>query len=203
MVTSGDLVERDAAVVEVADDGTLRVAVGVDEQQLATARLVLPPGGHALIAGPPRSGRTSTLTALVRSLIDAGVEVVQIHPGIDVAPADVGRIEGPGPVVVVVDEVDRTADDHPLLGRVAAERRPDRHLIVAGRADRLRSRYAHWTREVRVDRCGILLAPDPDLDGELLGTRIPRAWPVSPRPGLAWAVGAEPAGEGLVQVAVP
>ena len=200
-VTLTDLVERCTPLAEVDVDGTLSIAVGVAEDRLSSTRLVLPPGAHVLIAGPPRSGRSSTLETIGRCLVSAGVEVVRVAPGGEVSPADLRRLDGPGPVVVMVDDVDRTSDDDPLLGRLAAERRGDRHLILAGRSDRLRSRYAHWTREVRVDRCGLLLAPDPDLDGELLGSRIPRTWPVAPRPGLGWAVGAEP--EGIVQVALP
>jgi S-DNA-T family DNA segregation ATPase FtsK/SpoIIIE len=55
---------------------------------------------------------------------------------------------------------------------------PELHLIIAGRADSLRSAYGHWTQQVRRSRSGVLLRPDIDLDGDLLGVRLPRRAPV-------------------------
>ena len=37
----------------------------------------------------------------------------------------------------------------------------------------MRAAYRHWTIELRRSRIGILLRPD-DIDGELLGVRVPR-----------------------------
>ena len=48
------------------------------------------------------------------------------------------------------------------------------HVVAAGRADVLRGLYHHWTRTVRRSRLGVLLRPDVDLDGELLGVTLPR-----------------------------
>lgn len=200
-LTVTQLTDRAGSVVEVGGDGSLHLAVGIAESRLATARLTLAPGGHALVAGAPRSGRSTILDVLAGSIEEVGIPVLRLDRS-NRSEADVrAALDASGPLVVTIDDADQTADDDPLLARLAAERRPDRHLMVAARTDRLRSRYAHWTREVRVDRCGLLLAPDPDLDGELLGTRLPRAWPVAPRPGLAWLVGGEP--EGTVQLAGP
>ena len=49
----------------------------------------------------------------------------------------------------------------------------DVHIVATARADRLRAAFRHWTTEVRRSRVGILLRPD-DIDGELLGVRLPR-----------------------------
>jgi S-DNA-T family DNA segregation ATPase FtsK/SpoIIIE len=194
-------------------EGTLLLTVGMSDLGLATAELVLLPGGHGLVAGAPHTGRTTALATLAASALAAGASVVAVgnHPDgwagarvthlgsddTDLAEA-VGRS---GPLLVIVDDADRTAEDHPVLARVARDRRADRHLVASGRADRFRSLYGHWTRELRADRTGLLLAPDPDLDGDLTGARLPRRPPVSLGPGRAWLSGGRP--EGFVQVALP
>ncbi|MCL2552895.1 MAG: hypothetical protein FWE75_12230, partial [Actinomycetia bacterium] len=62
------------------------------------------------------------------------------------------------------------------------------HLVAAGRADALRRTYGHWTQRARDSRCGILLAPDHDLDGDLLGTTLPRHDRLAPLPGRGYLV---------------
>ncbi|CAN5835125.1 FtsK/SpoIIIE domain-containing protein [soil metagenome] len=194
-------------------DGTLVLTVGVSDLGLACAELVLPPGGHALVAGAPRTGRTTSLATLATSAVAAGVSVIAVgacpgswggagvtHLGWD-DPDLADAVERPGPLLVLVDDADRSAEGHRVLARAAQDRRADRHLVVAGRADRFRSLYGHWTRELRADRAGLLLAPDPDLDGELTGSRLPRRAPVALGPGRAWLAGGRP--EGYLQVALP
>ena len=53
---------------------------------------------------------------------------------------------------------------------------PDSPLlfIVAGRNNDLRTLYSHWTGQIRKSRLGVLLVPDADYDGDLLGVRLPR-----------------------------
>jgi S-DNA-T family DNA segregation ATPase FtsK/SpoIIIE len=205
-----------APTAVLAPDGSLRVTVGVSDHGLRPADLTLVPGGHALVAGPPRSGRSTTLATITRAVADADLPVLVVTGPGGSSPSDAGdgittagadeldalaaALAHRGPLVVVVDDADLLADAHPVLGPTVAARVPDRHVIVAARPDRLRSSYGHWLREVRVDRCGLLLAADRDLDGELLGARLPRVTPVRPRVGLAWGTG-DP--EGYLQVAVP
>lgn len=205
------LAEVAQPAVRTAPDGTLSIAVGLSDVGLAPARLVLDPAGHAIVAGPPRSGRTTTLATIATLAAKAGLRVVvvsrQAEPWADLdlerfEPDDsalASAIEQPGPMLVVVDDADLTADDHPVLHQLAAERRTGRHLVAGGRSDRLRTLYAHWTRELRADRCGLLLLPDADLDGEITGARLPRHPGVEPCPGRGWLSGGLP--EGMVQVA--
>ena len=47
-------------------------------------------------------------------------------------------------------------------------------VVAAGRNDALRAAYGHWSRVLRGNRTGLLLRPDLDLDGDLLGVRLPR-----------------------------
>jgi S-DNA-T family DNA segregation ATPase FtsK/SpoIIIE len=194
-------------------EGTLLLTVGMSDLGLATAELALLPGGHALVAGAPRTGRTTALATLAASAVAVGASVVAVGPhpdgwagaGVTHLGSDhpdlLEAVERAGPLLVIVDDADRTAEDHPVLAQVARDRRADRHVVAAGRADRFRSLYAHWTRELRADRTGLLLAPDPDLDGELTGARLPRRPPVALGPGRAWLSGGRP--EGFVQVALP
>jgi S-DNA-T family DNA segregation ATPase FtsK/SpoIIIE len=64
-----------------------------------------------------------------------------------------------------------------IAGLLAANR-PDLHVVAAGRSDALRSGYGHWTQAVRRSKAGILLRPNIDLDGDLLGMTLPRRAPV-------------------------
>ena len=48
------------------------------------------------------------------------------------------------------------------------------HIVAAGRSDDLRSLYSHWTKTLRKARAGLLLQPNVDYDGELLGVTLPR-----------------------------
>jgi S-DNA-T family DNA segregation ATPase FtsK/SpoIIIE len=61
------------------------------------------------------------------------------------------------------------------------------HVVAAGRADRLRSLFRHWTNEVRRSHLALLLRGD-ELDGDLVGVRVPRRPPAPWRPGRAWLV---------------
>jgi S-DNA-T family DNA segregation ATPase FtsK/SpoIIIE len=74
-------------------------------------------------------------------------------------------------------------------------------VVAAGSADALRSDYGHWTRAVRRARTGLLLRPDREVDGELLGTVLPRHQlePACAGRGHLVAEG----GAELVQVALP
>jgi S-DNA-T family DNA segregation ATPase FtsK/SpoIIIE len=207
--------------VGVDPDGTLVLPVGLADRGLAVATLELPPGGHALVAGPPRSGRTTALASLAHALHasdEAGAALLVVlgeappptpwWPSsalvLDASDDELEQwVDGTDPLVVLVDDADRIADDHPHLARLVADRRPVRHVIAAGRADRLRSRYGHWTREVRADGAGLLLQPDLDLDGDLLGVRLPRRAPVADAPGRGWLAGTGVGASGFVQVALP
>lgn len=80
----------------------------------------------------------------------------------------------PEPCIVLIDDAHLVADDSQVLARVLAL--PDSPLlfIVAGRNNDLRTLYSHWTGQIRKSRLGVLLVPDADYDGDLLGVRLPR-----------------------------
>ena len=96
-------------------------------------------------------------------------------------------IEHDGPVLVLVDDAEQTDDDGPLAD-LAAAGRPGLHIVAAGRAEPLRQSYGHWTRAVRAGRTGLLLQPDVDLDGDLLGCSLPRRPPTGLTRGRGWLI---------------
>ncbi len=183
--------------------------LGIGERDLQPAALCLWPGDHALVAGPSRSGRTSVLgalavmvrhgdpTATVVAVADpnrsalARLAAVDLH----VAPEELGAhltqlgaASELGAVLVLVDDAERTDDADGAFSALLDRRRAALHVVAAGLADPLRTAYGHWTRQVRTSRTGLLLQPDPDLDGDLLGVRLPRHAPSAPGPGRGWLV---------------
>lgn len=88
--------------------------------------------------------------------------------------------------VVVVDDAESVEDPS---GALAAAFAAGWVVVAAGRNDALRSAYGHWSRAVRAARQGLLLRPEADLDGELLGVRLPRSTDAPlDRPGRGFLV---------------
>ncbi|MGI9096949.1 MAG: FtsK/SpoIIIE domain-containing protein [Solirubrobacteraceae bacterium] len=174
-----------------------RIPIGIRESDLEVAELVLYEGEHALVAGPPRSGKSSALCTIARSLRSGGTDVhlagaggrrsaLSACPALDRYAGAGGEASAlfaalrsvPGPVVLFVDDAEAFEDvDEAIQGLLAAAR-PDLHVIAAGRSDSLRSLYRHWTQTVRRSKNGLLLRPNIDMDGELAGVTLPRRSPV-------------------------
>ena len=87
--------------------------------------------------------------------------------------------------VVLVDDADLVADDGTIAALLA---RADCHVAAAVHPDVLRSSYGHWAHQVRRSRLGVVLQPDVDLDGDLLGAVLPRRQVVPARPGCGYLV---------------
>lgn len=197
----------------------VELTIGIADDDLGPAVLALHAGDHVLVAGPPRSAKTSTL-ALMASLVrradpatvlvgvcddrsplhplealDAAGTLSQLAQVIRAAPGD-GRLW-----FVFVDDAPQVGDPDGLMAALLQARRPGLHVVAAGRSEDLRAGYGHWTRVLRQSRTGILLQPNLSADGELLGQRLPRRVPVPLVPGRGFLVaGGEAA---LVQVALP
>lgn len=198
----------------------LAVPVGVGGDDLGPALLPIGPGDHVLVAGPPRSGRSTALATLaaalrrcrpglavsvvapapspLRSLAWADRVITGDEPDVEALAAELAA--APGPQLVLLDDADLLDDEAGALAALARGRRPDLHVVAAGRPEALRALYGHVTAVVRRSRLGLLLAP-AEGDGDLLGlptVRMGRG-PFPPGRGLLVAGGrAEP-----VQVAVP
>ncbi len=217
-VRLGDLVELQATAQMRTRPWT--IPVGIAESTLAPASLVVYEGEHALIAGPARSGRSSTLltvAAAVRIARPDATVVALAGPrsplGGDplvhetVPPSAVGdkllpAAERPdGFVLVLVDDADAIEDQNGVLGRLSTSERPNLLLVAAGRNDGIRAGYSHWTRPMRGSKLGVLLRPNIDLDGDILGTQLPRRAPVAMVAGRGYVVNS--GDNELAQLALP
>ena len=154
----------------------LRFALG--DLGLAPVGFALHDGEHALVLGPPGSGRTSALAAIgaaagPRTVVVAD-EPTDLCRRLGVAPVPAADLERLGSVrrVLLVDDADRVADPDGALGRIAADAATRSHIVAAVRADRLRSAYGGWLSELRASRAGVLFRPGP-VDGDLLGATLP------------------------------
>jgi S-DNA-T family DNA segregation ATPase FtsK/SpoIIIE len=193
----------------------VRPRIGVDELELQPLELDLD-AGHALVTGPPRTGRSSTLAALA-SDIAACAEPSELYlfaprrspltsldiwteqaSGFDACDALAHELENglardrsnAGWTIVVVDDANelRDSDTDGILETMARRGRDGqvRFLVGADNAQAHRA-YSGVLVEVKRDRTGFLLSPNLDMDGDLLGARLPRRqlrWP----PGRGYLV---------------
>jgi S-DNA-T family DNA segregation ATPase FtsK/SpoIIIE len=188
------------------DEQLWELPVGITESALAPALLRVYPGEHVLVSGPQRSGRSGLLNAIASLFAmtapDVSLTVVATRPS-PLRMLDVSRVitdadqlpdaltavtEAGGRQVILIDDADSLDDPDEAIVKLLKQRLPDVHLIVAGRADALRSGYGHWTQQVRRSHCGVLLRPDIDMDGDLLGVRLPRRTPVPVTIARGWLV---------------
>jgi S-DNA-T family DNA segregation ATPase FtsK/SpoIIIE len=178
------------------DEQLWEIPVGITESALEPALLRVYPGEHVLVGGPPRSGRSGLLRAIAALFTATAPEVTLTVVATRPSPLrmlDVSRLitaadqlpdaltavsEAGGRQVILIDDADSLDDPDDAIVNLLKQNLTDVHLVVAGRADTLRSAYGHWTQQVRRSRSGVLLRPDIDMDGDLLGVRLPRRTPV-------------------------
>ncbi len=187
----GTTVERSELDGEGAlDKGRLTLPFGLRPNDLETARLVI--DDSMLIAGPPGSGKTSTIVSIVEEVarLDADVTVVAVveddhplasHPGVDIVvdpaaePAEGeellaavdGRLE-----LIVVDDCDRV--EGPITAalerRISAAGRGT-WVVAAARNEAVKD-LTSWVKALRGVRTGIVLTPAP-TDGDILKVMLP------------------------------
>jgi DNA segregation ATPase FtsK/SpoIIIE, S-DNA-T family len=152
--------------------------------------------GRLLLAGPPRSGRTSTLRLILEQAVGTDVEPWVAAPmrsalakaaaqhGVEIITPDdpakrMPRL-GSRPVLLLVDDSEAFLDTPvgDALTDLVRAAPGDLAAVVAGRSDELAVTYRGVASEVRRSRCGLLLQPGPG-DGDLLGVRLPRGRPVT------------------------
>jgi DNA segregation ATPase FtsK/SpoIIIE, S-DNA-T family len=197
---------------------TYREALAADPEALAPSRLwsLVGVGGDALgpvgidlladgpgftVAGPPRSGRSTTLRTMVHSLLDPAVggglvPVVLITPrrsplrqlsghrgvlGIldgSAEEADLSALlEEEDRYVVVVDDaelLDETDLDDALVRVLRSARDGEHAVVVGGTTQDLGRGYRGFLSDTRRSRSGLLLSVDSADDGDLFGLRLPR-----------------------------
>jgi len=192
-----------------------RCTVGVGGDHLAAIDLDLAESGATfLVSGPPRTGRSTALAAIVASLAgrqSGALPVIALCPRpsplrdlrslAGVADVLVGRevsdeladtlAELGGPAAIVVDDAELLADEPvaALLERLAQGARDSGHLVIAAGTteDFQTQRYRGWLAALRRSRAGLLLNPAGPADGEVFDVRLPRS-----------TCGGWPAGRGLL-----
>ena len=198
-------------------DGDAVALVGAGGDELCAVRVDLTEAGPGfVVAGPPRSGRSTALAGIVRSLsgrAGAARSVVIVTPrasplrdlgslpgvaailssGPELAAQmeeAIGRSEGPK--ALVIDDAELLADGPAaklLEGLVRTARDNDLVVVVAATTDDLLlSRFRGWLAEVRRSRSGLLLTPAAVTDGEVFDLRLPRSTSSGWPPGRALLV---------------
>ncbi|MFB9491024.1 FtsK/SpoIIIE domain-containing protein, partial [Nonomuraea dietziae] len=174
-------------------EGPLWALLGVGGDALAPVGVdLLAHGPGAVIAGPPRSGRSSALLTAARSLISSGTAVVAVVPrrsplrelegalavldGNGVGLREL--LDGRERYVVVVDDAELINPDAPLgtlLEETLRTGRDGEHgLIIAGTTGDLSTAYRGFVAETRKSRTGLLLSVQSPADGDLFTVRLPR-----------------------------
>jgi DNA segregation ATPase FtsK/SpoIIIE, S-DNA-T family len=179
-------------------------------------------GPGVVIAGPPRSGRSTALLTMVNSLLRAGTKVLVIAPrrsplrALDAAPGVLGVLGPdltPDDVTTAVSGVDRyvvAVDDAELLGDnlasftleeiIVSGRDAEHGLILAGTTDDMSRIYSGFVRTALKSRCGLFVALSSPADGDLFGIRLPRG--AGPGP-LGRGLLVRPGQTAPVQIALP
>lgn len=180
------------------------LVIGVGDTELAPLLLPLDQG-HVVVAGPARSGRTSTLATISQSAAAAGFPLFHLHVrptplssatfwaktargGPDGAVllrriVEVGERFGRRVLVVCDDmhELFDTEADDALVEVLRAARDLPITVVVATENQAGRRQYSGAMPDVRKDGVGMLLQPDTENDGDLLGVPLPRRtqrnWP--------------------------
>ncbi|MET3904804.1 FtsK/SpoIIIE domain-containing protein [Paenarthrobacter sp. 4246] len=176
------------------------IPVGIRETDLSPAFLEIYEGEHALIAGPARSGKSTVLLALAEAVRGvstsrgpaqvwgicdrrsplATADLDRIAVGTDEVPALLASLRiDRGPVFLLIDDAERFEDTDQSIAGIVASGPPGLCIIASGRAADLRGLYSHWTKSIRKSRLGVVLQPDVNYDGELLGATLPRKAPVA------------------------
>jgi DNA segregation ATPase FtsK/SpoIIIE, S-DNA-T family len=153
-------------------------------------------GPGLVVAGPPRSGRSTTLLAMASSLLASGTPVVVITPrrsplrslehreGVlavlgDGAAADelttaIGDRER---YVVLADDAELLFNgtlEQPLEKILRSGRDGGHGVILAGSTGDLGRAYSGFIPSALKSRCGVLVSVTAPTDGDLFGVRLPR-----------------------------
>ncbi len=175
--------------------------LGLSDDTLAPAGFTLYPGEHALILGPPRSGRSAALLLLASVAAAGGGRIAALaqpgspladYPDIHMSARNLDDLLSAAaaadpPTLVLIDDAETAADPDGDLKALATDGRPGLHIAAAGRADRLRTAYGHWTAEIRFSRTGVLLQPTP-LDGDLFTIQLPTRPALPSLPGRGYLI---------------
>lgn len=176
-----------------------------------------------VVAGPPGSGRSTTLASLAVSLLASGTRLVALtpresplralngHPGVRLLTSQSPTAQelatalgsGDEPRVVLVDDADLLIlpeIDQDLRALVESGR--DRGVgVAAGVTGETMAGALGWLSALKRHRRGVLLAPKNVMDGDILGVRLTQAHLRNHKPGRGLTVDRR-SGE-LINVQIP
>ncbi|MDN5768155.1 MAG: FHA domain-containing protein [Humibacillus sp.] len=191
---------------ELHQDGR-RLAIGLGGDDATTVHLdPASSGRRLLVAGPARSGRSTTLALLAQQLLAAGRPVALVPgrrsrlrelgglPGLhllDSADRD-GFVElrrATPELGILVDDAENlsgTPMEAALLEATAIVDSAEGVVVVVAETQRALGLFRGLVPEVARDGCGVLLSPSSPADGDLLRVRVDV--PNERRPGFGFVV---------------
>ena len=187
--------DRLAAAAGAIREGFVPLGLGGDDLDLVG--LDLSGSAVAVVAGPPKAGKTTLLRFVVRAAQSAGLPVLGLSPGESALSADLEQVEalvrtgstdeealverlrvlGEG-ALIVVDDADQLKESplsSALLAMVQQARSKSWRIVVAGSVAELSSGYSGWAYEARKSRQGLLLSPQTMGDGDVYSVRLMRS----------------------------
>lgn len=190
-------IEAEAALALVpAGAPAPHIVAGVGGDEL-TAFAIDPTRSTAfIVAGPGRSGRSSVLVGMARTVMATGGAVIVMAP----RPSPLRDLDGPDvlavftdpatpaatfdelvesagrPVLVLIDDGEGLRDcaGGDFFLRVARGQVADTFVVLGGNSEGVGAGLSGWQPEMKKARQGLLLSPQGISDGELIGTRLPR-----------------------------
>src|SRR5262249_5734978 len=171
--------------------------VGAGGDQLGPVGVDLVAEGPGfVVAGPPRSGRSTALLTMAQSLLEQDVPVVLVTPRrsplaalsgapgmVAVFDAEAGddalreAVAGRSRCAVIVDDAELLKDtplDDVLADLLRQARDSERGFIVASTTDDLKSAYRGFLADALRSRSGLLLSVRSPDEGDVFGVRLPR-----------------------------
>ncbi|MEY9887240.1 S-DNA-T family DNA segregation ATPase FtsK/SpoIIIE [Catenulispora sp. MAP5-51] len=185
---------------EASQGRPLWALAGVGGDELIGAGPDLGDGVPAfLIAGPPKSGRSTMLVMMARTLVVQGSQVILVAPrnsplrkmagerGVLAVfeSSDLGEEElrsaldaaGGHPVCVLIDDAEMLKEapaGSVLRDLISQGGDRGQALVIAGSAEDLNTGFSGWHVDARRGRRGALLSPQSPMDGDLIGVRVSR-----------------------------
>ena len=182
-----------AAMKEQIADGLVPIGLGGDELQ--PVGLDLSGAAVAVLAGPPKAGRTNTLRFAARAVREAGLPVLALCPVPNALSRDLGddalltdglaeealveRFRAtPEGTVVLVDDAEMLKEGplaQAMLALVQQARGKKWRVLLAGSTTEVGAGYSGWIYEARKTRQGLLMSPQGMADGDIFGARLLRS----------------------------
>ncbi|MFN8016295.1 MAG: FtsK/SpoIIIE domain-containing protein, partial [Acidimicrobiia bacterium] len=179
----------------------LHALIGVAVSEIGLAPCGVDLGrGHFLIAGGRETGKSTALLSIIHSLNakenppaifvftprpnfisslpdmhNVAVGTIACEEQLNELVQAVNQSQGQSPeVVVIIDDCEDLSEGtfSLTLESLMREMRDKLHVVAAGDQSAFARAYSGWIAEVKKLKSGLLLKPDPQLDGEILGVKL-------------------------------